>query len=275
MASRTNFIVVLLFALLSCVLAHADEAPSFTYENGAPEKWHLLDESFAKCKDGRRQSPINVAVNYTSIAPSRLPKVEPKLSVMKFEHDVHSLHLSCSKQFSSCGTIRYQGKKYEMAQIHFHSWSEHHINGHAYPLELHFVHQSKSGELAVFGVLFRVGKHNKVLGQILDGAARKHKYAVMDLATLAGASRLDACMYPGSLTTPPCSEGVQWIVSLRVMDASLEQIGRYRKLVGSGTNNNRPLQPVNDRPLVCAASASEGFDDHIFPRKNHHDEDDD
>lgn len=274
MACVTNFII-LLFGLFAFTLAHVGEAPSFSYENGAPNSWHLLDKSFGTCKNGRRQSPINVAVNYTSISQSHLPKVQLKLSVMEFEHDVHGLHLSCSEKFRSCGSIRYRGKKYNMAQIHFHSWSEHHINGRAYPLELHFVHKSKEGELAVFGVLFRVGKHNKVLGQILDGAARKHKYAVLDLVALSGASKLDVCLFPGSLTTPPCSEGVQWIVSLHMMDASLEQIGRYRELVGIGKNNNRPLQSANGRPLVCAAAAPEGWDENIFSSKDHHDKFDD
>ncbi len=254
-SSTSNMLRAFIFTIvtINLVWAHAGD---FSYENGAAEKWHLL-ENAATCKNGKRQSPINVDVDYKNVNPKNLPKFDPKECVMAFVEDIHGLHLTCSRQFRDCGTMQYRGKEYSLQQIHFHSWSEHHINGRSYPLELHFVHKSKEGELAVFGVLFDFGSHNEDLQKIIDAAEKrkpkKQTYAVLNLANLAGGEEIDACMFSGSLTTPPCKEGVQWVVSLRVMKASMAQIGIYRELVGNAKHNNRPIQSKNGRQLTCAA----------------------
>ena len=230
----------------TCSPERTSLTPAFNYD--APQDWGSLKLEYEKCGTGTVQSPVNVLVNYTD-NHKHAPTIKQKLSVLQYSPTTHNFKLKCATRFGECSQVKYRGKTYTMDSVHFHSPSENHLNGRSYPLEMHMVHKSGKN-LAVVAVLFEIGKtENKELQHMLDAAGNQH-YSVVSLDTLAKASSAETCTFDGSLTTPPCSEGVQWIMSLSVQSASLKQIGEYRELTGE-VANNRPLQKLNGRRFTC------------------------
>ncbi len=231
----------------SCTTSRALPNPSYSYSNNAPSLWSQLKPEYSLCGSGLRQSPIDVqSTNFTSASP---PIIESRLSVMRYGPDTFNLHWTCTGQFGSCGRLIHGDTSANLVQVHPHSPSENRINGVRYPLELHFVHATADGALSVVAVLFRTGRYNEQLQHLLDAAKRRH-FAVVDLPVLSGVETSDLCSFDGSLTTPPCKEGVRWYVSLAVKEASLAQIGEYRKYCGESPNA-RPKQRMNGRNVVC------------------------
>lgn len=259
--ATTSVMLSFIFIFLSTVFAWDDDFcdhsrvaphPKYSYEGDAPLHWGKKNPEYAKCTAGRRQSPINVIPNFSapSLPPAK-PVFIPHKAVMRFGKDSHNYEFACEESFHSCGHLNYGNIAYKLIQIHSHSPSEHTVNGTRYPLELHFVHQSAAGQLAVFGTLFKFGKYNQELQNIIDAAQKRH-YAVIDLEKLSGMTQANACRYDGSLTTPPCTQGVRWIVSLHVMEATMRQVGQFREQLGESPNS-RPLQNLNGREVSCYA----------------------
>lgn len=214
-----------------------------------PSKWGDLKPEYEKCKTGKLQSPFNVLPDTTYARPGMAPMIQVKKSVFKYKPTTRNFQLDCAKEFGQCSDIWFKGKNYSMLQVHLHSPSEYHIGGTAYPLSAHFVHQSGDGSLAVLGLFFDIGKANNELQKLLE-SAKEQDYRVVDLPKLVKPMESKLCAFHGSLTTPPCSEGVQWFLSLGIVEASLEQVGLYRAMVGEA-KTNRPLEPSNDRRIVC------------------------
>ena len=230
----------------TCSSERTSLTPAFNYD--APQNWGSLKPEYEKCGTGTVQSPINVQVNYTH-DHRHAPVIAQNLSVLQYSPTSHNFKLKCATRFGECSQVKYRGKTYTMDSVHFHSPSENHLNGRSYPLEMHMVHKSGKN-LAVVAVLFEVGRtENKELQHMLDAAHGQH-YSVVDLSSLAKASSAETCTFDGSLTTPPCSEGVQWIMSLSVQRATVKQIGEYREMTGE-VANNRPLQKLNSRRFKC------------------------
>lgn len=147
-------------------------------------------------------------------------------------------------------TLRIGAKAFELVQFHFHTPSEHAVTGRRYPLEVHFVHQAADGERAVFGVLVRRGDRNEAfadLGRLPRSEGSETE--VEEQVNLRGLMprRLTAFRYAGSLTTPPCSEGIRWNVADSYVELSRRQIRRVRSIIG---HSARPLQPHNGRALI-------------------------
>jgi carbonic anhydrase len=142
-------------------------------------------------------------------------------------------------------------KKFSLKQFHFHTPSEHTINGMHYPMEMHLVHVSDSGELAVFGVFFERGKHNKNFDDIVThlpdapGEKKQAGHVTVDPDALLPASR-ECFSYSGSLTTPPCSEGVSWFLAMNPVEMSTAQIEEFTSRL---RQNNRPPQALNSRKV--------------------------
>lgn len=140
--------------------------------------------------------------------------------------------------------------RFELKQFHFHSQSEHTVNGRYYPMEAHFVHQSDSGDYLVVGLMFEEGEKNMVLDQLPSfriSRGEDPQGEPVDINTLI-TGRKDYFLYNGSLTTPPCTEGVRWAVMRQPVIASAAQIQHYHDLLGF--DNNRPLQPHNARTIL-------------------------
>jgi carbonic anhydrase len=150
------------------------------------------------------------------------------------------------------GTLTVGDDTFELAQYHFHAPSEHTIGGRHWPMEVHLVHKSPSGKLAVIGVLLEEGLPNPALEPLwsdlpkVEGAAHHFEKNVAAPAALLPADRT-AYRYAGSLTTPPCSEDVRWFVMRRPVAISAAQLAAFTAIVEP---NNRPVQPLAGRPVV-------------------------
>jgi carbonic anhydrase len=149
-----------------------------------------------------------------------------------------------------CGELIVESESYTMKQLHFHSPSEYTVAGEQFPLEAHFVHKSTCGSefIAVASVFFKLGEGNSDVAKIF-AAAKTRGETEVDLSSLYDGSA-GTFSFDGSLTTPPCSEGVEWVVSRSIMEISQAQADEYLSFVGGTTN--RPIQPINSRNITCS-----------------------
>ncbi|MCF6253345.1 MAG: carbonic anhydrase family protein, partial [Thiomicrorhabdus sp.] len=142
--------------------------------------------------------------------------------------------------------------RYELLQFHFHTPSEHQKDGFNYPMEVHMVHRDGDGNYAVLGVIFQEGEPNPALNVLLKNLPKKvgkqeiHRRASLNPARFLPGNT-EFYKYSGSLTTPPCSEGVLWMVFKQPIDASAEQIQQLNEIMG---NNARPIQPNYARSVL-------------------------
>lgn len=220
----------------------------WSYEGaGGPAHWGSLSASFALCKTGRFQTPVNLVPSAKSY---QLPSLEFDYRAMPLNmvNNGHTGQMTAAPGSTLGAGLR----RYEMLQFHFHTPSEHTYNGKRYPMELHFVHKSREGALAVLGVMFVEGKENPHLAQLWkhlpakEGAANPAGVTI-NPANLLPAKKTFVHYSPGSLTTPPCSEGLEWYVLSTPVEASRKQIAGFQKIFG---NNSRPLQPIGSRVFM-------------------------
>ena len=152
--------------------------------------------------------------------------------------------------FSKGSTLKWNGEKYDLLQFHFHTRSEHTISEKHFPMELHLVHKSETGGLAVIGVFFKEGKENSLLEQFINNLPSEANQVFSDEAEINAADLISPnagyFTYSGSLTTPPCSQIVNWIVLKENLEASQRQIKKIQEIMGE---NFRPTQAVNGREI--------------------------
>ena len=232
------------------------EAPHWDYEEKGPAKWSDLSSEWRLCGDGKAQSPIDIRPGSTVDLPDVSVQSKPvELRIVHNEHKADGVNNGHTIQinYSDADTLDIEGRKFDLVQYHFHAPSEHTLNGKQYPMEMHMVHQSDDKKLAVLGVLIAEGaKTNEAFEPIWSNlpqtkGAEMHLTGVkIDVDQLL--PRSDATYrYDGSLTTPPCSEGVKWIVFATPIQMSSAQITKFKRLIEA---NNRPVQPLNDRVVV-------------------------
>lgn len=215
---------------------------SYDGEDG-PRNWAQLQPDYALCQSGLRQSPIDIQRNW-KLAKDGV-KVNYRPGTLRLVNNGHTVQ----SNFAGGNTLSVSGETYQLLQMHFHAPSEHLINGVIYPVELHFVHSKKSGELAVLGVLVEAGASNFELEKFIrhapnqTGVEQLVSEQAFDPNKLLPKQRA-VYQYLGSLTTPPCSEGVKWSVLKEPIQASHAQIARLRKMY---PNNSRPVQDLNNR----------------------------
>jgi carbonic anhydrase len=211
-----------------------------------PEHWGELSHDYSACSEGENQSPINLA-----------GFVESELKPIEFNYEVggnevlnngHTIQLN----FSPGSNISVDGREFELKQYHFHAPSENHVNGESYPMEAHLVHADKAGNLAVVGVMFAEGETNTSLASVwsfmpgIEGG-KQNMPASVSADGILPADR-DYYRFNGSLTTPPCTEGVLWLVMKAPVTASKDQIGKFAKVMKHP--NNRPIQAINARAVL-------------------------
>ena len=196
------------------------------------------------CSQGRNQSPIDLsgAVNADL---EKLILDYPNRGLVGEVNNGHTIQENLKP--GNFATI--QGQRYEAKQFHFHSPSEHRIDGKSFPLKIHLVHSNPQGHLAVLGLMFVEGEENSMLNQLTGFrptgmAPYTGPIDYNDVITELG----EYYTYNGSLTTPPCSEGVLWVVLKNPITASREQIDRFHEAMGADTN--RPIQPRNARTIL-------------------------
>jgi len=219
-----------------------------------PEHWADLTPEFERCREGAEQSPIDLA-GATPVQGTTLERklgqivltVEQRATVMDLLDNGHTIQVTNDLPMA----LDLDDEHYELVQYHFHAPSEHTIDGEHASLEVHFVHKSASRKLAVLGVLVEEGAHDPLWDSVI-GALPSEPGDSRHLEEL----QLDAkefqplperyYRYRGSLTTPPCSEGVEWIVMAERRQVSPAQM---KALVSHLRRNNRPVQPLGDREL--------------------------
>ena len=194
-----------------------------------------------------QQSPVDIA-GYTTGG-------EPALS---FAYTGQAKSLTNTGEFvkvlyEDAGGIELDGQTYQLAEAHTHNPSEHTINSESFALEMHLVHKRESGEIAVVGILYRLGKPDPAIQSIID-AAPKQGETINPTSPMKPSDFLPAThgyyAYTGSLTTPPYTEGVRWHVLSEISEVSEEQVTQLAALTGGGTNN-RPIQPLNNRHITA------------------------
>uniref|UniRef100_UPI002B4232B5 SPS_Carbon Anhydrase n=1 Tax=synthetic construct TaxID=32630 RepID=UPI002B4232B5 len=220
---------------------------SYEGENG-PENWAKLNPEYFWC-NLKNQSPVDISDNY---------KVHAKLEKLHINYNkavnpeiVNNGH-TIKVSYEPGSYIVVDGIKFELKQFHFHAPSEHKLKGQHYPFEAHFVHADKHGNLAVIGVFFKEGRENPILEKIWkvmpENAGEEVKLAHKINAEDLLPKDRDYYRYSGSLTTPPCTEGVLWIVLKQPITASKQQIELFKSIMKH--NNNRPTQPINSRYIL-------------------------
>lgn len=234
-------------------VASAHEGPHWSYEGDAgPASWGTLSPDWLPCGDGKSQSPVDIDQTVRADLPEMRATYQPvSLKIIHSAHVADGINNGHTIQISySDGDMLTIGREqFQLVQYHFHIPSEHTVRGQHHAMEMHLVHKSAADSLAVIGVFIDDGAHNAAFDPILSNlpatkGAETHVENVMIDVNQLLPSNLESYRYDGSLTTPPCSEGVKWIVMTTPIQMSAEQIAAFRALIDG---NSRPVQPLNGR----------------------------
>ena len=210
----------------------------------APKYWSGLNSDYAKCSNGKMQTPINIiATKDINLTPLDFNYSTNSSDVINNGHTVQV-------NINSGSSVKIDGLDFKLKQFHFHTPSENNINGTEYALEAHFVHATDDGQLAVVAVMFKKGDENPIISKIWNKfPLEENKKVAFSLSSddIKSIMPPDKNYYKflGSLTTPPCSENVKWNVFKTPVTISSEQVETFFKIFGH--TNNRPIQETNDR----------------------------
>ena len=243
---KMAMIAALAASVPSTAMAAGGSAWSYEGATG-PENWGKLSPDYELCRTGMMQSPIDLSQANARGEVSLNAAYKPgPLTILNNGHTVQVT-------FAKGSTLTSGTMQFNLLQVHFHTPSEEAVNGKRYPMDAHFVHADTDGKLAVLGILFEEGPANPELAKLIAAAPANKA----DAKTIAGVdfdpngllpATLDVYRFQGSLTTPPCSEGVNWHVVKQPVTASADQLAAMRAVMG---DNARPVQPLNGRLVVA------------------------
>ncbi|XP_010050537.2 alpha carbonic anhydrase 7 [Eucalyptus grandis] len=255
------FLLALRSVAASSMPGEVEDEREFDYivkSKKGPRHWGELRKEWEACKKGEMQSPIDLSSRRVKVIP-KLREIKrsykPSKAILKNRgHDI-----SLQWDLGSAGSIKINGTRHFLQQFHWHSPSEHTINGRRYELELHMVHVSTDPDvkhkIAVVGLLYKTGQPNaflsKLMGNVRSMVDKKgeRKMGAIDPREIkmGGKSYL---RYMGSLTVPPCTEGVIWTINKKIGTVSKDQIKLLREAVHDyAEKNSRPVQPLNRREI--------------------------
>lgn len=228
--------------------AHAAIAPTpvhehWSYEGATgPDAWGGMNPAWSSCRDGRRQSPIDIRDGIR--VDQEALEFDYLTSFFRIVDNGHTIQIN----YGPGSTLGVMGRRYELQQFHFHKPSEERINGRAFDMVMHLVHKDSEGHLAAVAVLLQEGHPNPLIQQLWNNLPleRNQEYApkqAIRISDILPEAR-GYYAYMGSLTTPPCTEGVLWLVLKQPVELSREQIAIFSRFY---ENNARPLQPTNGR----------------------------
>ena len=228
--------------LLSAAQAesHAAHEKHWDYGQNGPAQWGEFSET---CAIGKSQSPVNIVITESVKLDEKnsLTLNEDTKTTAKVIDNGHSIKVTPKKG----GSITLKGETFDLLQFHFHGKSEHTVNGKPYDMVAHMVHQNpKTKQLAVVAVFFKEGKKNPILDTVIEAVGKED--VTLNPKDLLPADTSSYYHYVGSLTTPPCSENVEWYLMKQPAEASKEQIEAFRKYY---LDNERPVQKLNDRKI--------------------------
>lgn len=209
---------------------------------GGPQRWGKIDPSNAKCDTGERQSPINITDGIrVDLEPVMFDYKPVRYNVIDNGHTIQV-------NLGAGNAITILGRRYDLTQFHFHKPSEERVSGRNYDMVMHLVHKDMDGKLVVIAVLITQGKANSLVQTIWNNMPLEKQETVqatgtIDLNQILPVNR-QYYTYMGSLTTPPCTEGVLWIVFKEPIEISQEQISIFNRMYPM---NARPIQPSSGR----------------------------
>lgn len=244
---RATVFLPLLLALTLATGAQDHKSGHWSYDgNQGPSHWGDLSPEFALCGTGHHQSPIDI----------RNPK-QADLPPLQFDYKPSPLHIidnghTIMINYAPGSFIQVGDKHYTLKQFHFHRPSEEQINGQAYEMSLHLVHADEQGNLAVVAVLLKRGSDNPLVHELWTDLPKEKEHeeqldnVQIDVKALLP-SDLGYYTFPGSLTTPPCSENVTWFVLKQPVTVSGAEIQQFEKLY---RHNARPTEPLYDRVVL-------------------------
>ena len=243
-------------AAVTATVPHKEVHWSYDGEGG-PEHWAELRPEYATCGKGQRQSPIAIDDGETLQGPAEPIDFHYRASLGSVTNNGHSIEV---KVYGD-NNITVRGTTFQLVQMHFHHPAEERVNGQTYPMVAHLVHRSDSGQLAVVAVLLDVGEANPLIDKVWTYIPLDVNDTVRtppDLIHLAEILPGDQRYYQffGSLTTPPCTEGVLWLVLKQPVTLSRDQLRLFTQLF---PHNARPVQPRNDRPVRSAVMLTGGM----------------
>lgn len=216
----------------------------YTGEHG-PEHWGELSHEYEACGKGTKQSPIDIeAAREANLDDIAFHYGSSKVDIVNNGHTV-------KVSYDEGSYVEVDGERYDLLQLHFHTPSEHAVSGELAPMEMHLVHSNSDGKLAVVGVMFEEGEENEAFDPVwlnLPEESGDH-YETDDTVNAEDLLPEDRTYYTytGSLTTPPCTEGVKWMVLTDTVELSADQVDEIHEIMHS---NNRPVQPLNERVVV-------------------------
>ena len=261
---RTYFVVAI-FVILAALWAGCTEKMTSTHQNSSPQAeadqhnrkhwgykgidgprhWGLLTKEYAACETGGKQSPIDIKTK-------NLPHHQESLTFHYKTSELHETNNGHTIQIShttGCH-VDLNNRTFNLRQFHFHEPSEHHIDGKTFPMEMHFVHQDETGQILVIAAMMEVGPEHPALkkiwkwipDQVGQETSIPIKISLRDILPKDN----QHYTYSGSLTTPPCSEGVKWLVLMETIKVSEESLKKFSAIIGP---NARPVQPLGDRHI--------------------------
>ncbi|MFY0625670.1 MAG: carbonic anhydrase family protein [Reichenbachiella sp.] len=253
-------ILILITTLSFSVFGQTDQAVydkngihhewSYSGEYG-PTHWSEIDPGYADC-NGIYQSPININTKESNDATLHL-----KFHYHPFFVDLINNGHTLIEKIVEPKALEFNNKNYSLLQFHFHTPSEHHVDDNEFPMEIHFVHQSPEGIYAVVAVLVKEGQNeNHFLTHFMKSLPTHYNE---EIRTNEKADPIETFpkhldrfyYYNGSFTTPPCTEGVHWIIMEEVVEATNEQIESIHKII---KEDNRPVQKINNRLVFHSGS---------------------
>lgn len=255
---RTVITTLALGSLIACfsLVAFGQDAhhsknesdhPHWSYSGaGGPDHWSELEPAFAPCKMGEYESPIDIEGATKSDLAALQFAYQP--SPLTFVDNGHTLMVN----YAAGSELTLRGKKYQLKQFHFHHPSEEHISGKPFEMVVHLVHADDQGHLAVVASLVKPGRENPLLATLWKNIPHeKEKPETRSEVTIQASDLLPDTRgyyeFQGSLTTPPCTEGVEWFVLKTPIEASTAQIDTFARIY---PNNARPVQPLHGRKIL-------------------------
>ena len=246
---KTVLVGSMLIQFITPTFSAAQEThlPHWTYSGAeSPKEWGKLDPAYSLCSLGRAQSPIDVKNAKSADLP--ILKIDYHAEPLNIIDNGHTIQIN----YAPGSTLTVGDKTYTLKQFHFHHPSEEHINGKSFPLVAHLVHADADGHLAVIAVLFEPGTANPLIDTLWKNIpAEKEKAQDVPSVSVRVQDLLPSdrgyFTFAGSLTTPPCSEGVTWYVLKSHTSISLEEVAAFAKKYPM---NARPIQPINGREIL-------------------------
>ncbi|KAJ0817500.1 putative carbonic anhydrase [Helianthus annuus] len=254
----SSILISLIFIILcvpSVISQEVDDEHEFTYDVKSPlgpDHWGEIHPEWSMCNQGDLQSPIDLThkrVQTTSNLGRLDRDYKPANSTL-----INRGHDMMLKWVEGAGHIRINGTDYRLNQLHWHTPTEHTVNGRRYNLELHLVHQSTDGKIAVVGIMYKIGRPDSLLSlmepyfkALASTEGVEMNVGIINPRDIKIGSR-KYYRYIGSLTTPPCHQNVIWTIIKKVRTVTREQLHAIREAVHDDAEANaRPVQPLNNR----------------------------